>query len=160
MKTLGRRQFLNTTAKVSGAALVGNALLTNGQPRTEKGQPVKVSGHIWVYASKFPPDYDCTPVIEQAFADFQFAGLNGMELMAVNLKQDDAVSRLESLAVQYQVPVTGASLEAPMWNKKKHAAILDQAEALIGRLARLKGKTLGISVGDAGRPKTETELDA
>ena len=160
MKPHNRRQFLATAGCFSLATLLGSPLLAESADKSGNRTAVQVSGHIWVYASKFPPDWDSTPVIEQAFADFQYAGLNGMELMAVNLRQEGAVPRLKSLAEQYRVPITGTSLEAPMWDKTKHAAILEQAEAVIGRLARLNGKTLGISVGDAGRPKTETELDA
>ena len=130
MKTLHSRQFLNSATYLGGAAFLrradGVTLLS-----PDKKKPVKISGHIWVYASKFPPDWDSTPVIEQAFADFHYAGLNGMELMAVNLKRDDAVPRLKALAEQYHVPVTGTSLEAPMWDKTQHAAILEQAEAVM-----------------------------
>ncbi|WP_262511511.1 sugar phosphate isomerase/epimerase family protein [Deminuibacter soli] len=125
-----------------------------------KTQKVKLSGHIWAYASKFPPKWDSTPVIEQAFADFRFAGLDGMELMEVNLRHNDAVAHLGSLAEQYKVPVTGASYNGSMWDSEKHAEILDDAALVISRLQQLGGKTFGVSVGDAGRIKTEAELDA
>jgi hypothetical protein len=42
----------------------------------------------------------------------------------------------------------------------RHFKAQDYYPLGIDRLARLDGKTLGISVGDAGRLKTETELDA
>jgi sugar phosphate isomerase/epimerase len=80
--------------------------------------------------------------------------------MEVNLRHEDAVARLGDLAAKYQVPVTGASYGAAMWDKSKHAAIEADAEMVIGRLHQLNAKTFGVSVGDAGRVKTEQELDA
>jgi sugar phosphate isomerase/epimerase len=160
MKRFNRRQFLTTTSYLAAATMIGNALNVGASERRHKLQQVKVSGHIWVYASKFPPEWDCTPVIEQAFSDFQYAGLDGMELMEVNLRHDDAVSRLKSLTEQYHVPITGASYGADMWNRNKHQTILDDAEIVISRLHQLDGKTLGVSVGDAQHLKTESELDA
>ena len=47
-----------------------------------------------------------------------------------------------------------------MWNRKEHVKIANDAETLITRLAALKGRTLGISVGDAGRKKAPSEFDA
>ncbi|WP_428329343.1 hypothetical protein [Mucilaginibacter sp.] len=65
-----------------------------------------------------------------------------MELMEINLRHDDAVSHLGSLAQQYKVPVTGASYGAPMWDKTKHAQILDDAELVISRLTNWTEKRL------------------
>jgi sugar phosphate isomerase/epimerase len=159
-KAYDRRQFLTTGSFMMAATLLGNTLNVGATVKKYKLQPVKISGHIWVYASKFPPEWDCTPVIEQAFSDFQYAGLDGMELMEVNLRHDDAVSRLKSLAEKYHVPVTGASYGADMWNRDKHPAILEDAEKVLSRLHQLDGKTFGVSVGDAQHIKTESELDA
>ncbi len=88
------------------------------------------------------------------------AGLDGVELMEVVLRHDDAVEHLNRLAKQYNLPVTGASYGAAMWETTKRAEILADVTLVVKRLGQLNGKTLGISVGDAGRPKTEAELDA
>ena len=120
----------------------------------------KISAHIWVYASAFPPNWDATPVLEKVFSDLHMAGLDGVELMEVILRHDDAVERLSRLKKQYNLPVTGASYGAAMWDAGKHAEILADVTLVVKRMGQLGGETLGISVGDAGRAKTEAELDA
>jgi sugar phosphate isomerase/epimerase len=47
-----------------------------------------------------------------------------------------------------------------MWNHDAHQAVLEDADLVITRLARLKGRTLGTSVGAAPKPKTPQQLDA
>jgi len=120
---------------------------------------VPVGAHIWVY-SAHQKDFDATPVLEQVFRELSTAGLDGIELMHGVLLHDDAVERVRALSSRYKLPVIGTSWEAPMWNAAEHDRITAQAETLIGRLAELKGRTLGISVGDARRRKTPAELDA
>lgn len=122
---------------------------------------VPVSGHLWIYASKFPPEtgYDCTPILETIFSDFKYAGINGLELMEAILRHDDAVHKLNELSAKYGVPVTGSSYGAAMWNKNKDTEILEDVDMLTQRLKQVGGKTFGISVGDAGHIKTEDELD-
>jgi sugar phosphate isomerase/epimerase len=160
MKRIDRRQFLAASSYVAAASLLGHAMTVHASESKQKQQRVKLSGHIWVYASKFPPDWDCTPVLEQAFSDFQFAGLDGMELMEVNLRHEDSVSRLKSLSEKYHVPVTGASYGADMWDVKKQQTILEDAEIVLSRLHQLGGETFGVSVGNSGHLKTESELDS
>lgn len=121
---------------------------------------VHLSGHVWVYASKYPPDWDCTPILDQVFQDFKYAGLEGVELMEANLRHDDVVPRLSSLIQKYDIPVTGSSYYGDMWNRSKHQEILEDVELVVERLHALGGSTFGITVGDAGRIKTEAELDA
>jgi sugar phosphate isomerase/epimerase len=120
----------------------------------------KLSAHIWVYASAFPPNWDATSVLEKAFSDLHYAGYDGVELMEVELRHEDAVEHLRQLTKKYQIPVSGASYGAAMWDASKHDEILADATTVISRLGQLQAKTLGISVGDAGHSKTETELDA
>jgi sugar phosphate isomerase/epimerase len=160
MKNLHRRQFLGSAALLTGSFVFANPFSSHASRIIGNRQKILISGHIWVYASKFPQPWDCTPVIEQAFVDFQFAGLNGMELMEVNLRHADAVSHLGALAEKYGVPVTGASYGAAMWDRNKHQEIAQDAEMVIGKLHLLNAKTFGVSVGDAGHVKTEDELDA
>lgn len=120
---------------------------------------VPLFAHLWVYASKFPPDWDARPVLDQAFADLKAAGFAGIELMEVNLRADDSVAMLNKLIQQHGLPVSGTSYHADMWNRERHDAILQDVVLISSRLQELGGKTLGISVGDAGRKKTEGELD-
>jgi sugar phosphate isomerase/epimerase len=107
-----------------------------------------------------PPNWDATPDLEKAFSDLHVAGFDGVELMEVILRHDDAVEHLSRLVKQYNLPVTGASYGAPMWDSTKHPEILSDVTLVVKRLGQLEGKTLGISVGDARRVKTESEPDA
>jgi sugar phosphate isomerase/epimerase len=47
-----------------------------------------------------------------------------------------------------------------MWDGTKQQEILEDVELVVERLHQLGGSTFGITVGDAGRKKTEAELDA
>ena len=75
---------------------------------------VPLSGHLWVYASKFPPDWDCTPILGQVFSDFKYAGLEGVEMMESVLRHVDVVSRVGDLIQTHGIPVTGTSYNAAM----------------------------------------------
>lgn len=150
-----RRRFLQTSATFGGAAFLGNFLAAcSGSSR------VRVNGHLWIYASKFPPDWDSTPVLEQVFSDFKYAGIEGVELMEVNLRHGDAVSRLKDLIDKYKIPVTGTSYNAAMWDKTQHREILEDVELVVGRLNQVGGTNFGITVGNARRKKSEEDLDA
>jgi sugar phosphate isomerase/epimerase len=80
--------------------------------------------------------------------------------MDTALRHADVVPRVRDLSRRYSLPVIGASYQAPMWNREKHAEIIEDARAVIGRIAEVGGHTLGTSVGDARRKKTAAELDA
>jgi len=155
-----RRGFLKMSA-LSLAGMILPATFTK-QAFAEVLAPfkAKLSAHIWVYASNHPPNYDATPDLEKIFSDLHLAGYDGVELMEVMLRHDDAVEHLRRLQKQYNLPVTGASYGAALWDESKHAEILPDVTLVVKRLGQLKAKTLGISVGDAGRAKTEAELDA
>lgn len=144
------------TSSRLGAALATAGLFSGFALRKK----VRVSGHLWIYASKFPPNWDSTPVLEQVFSDFKYAGIGGVELMEVNLRHDDAVKRLRELMDKYRIPVTGTSYNGQMWNKDQHSKIFDDASMVIDRLSQLGGVNLGITVGNARRKKSEEELDA
>jgi sugar phosphate isomerase/epimerase len=118
-----------------------------------------VGAHPWVYAASLP-GYDITPVLDRIFADFSYAGVDGVELMDTAMRHADVVPRVRDLSRRYNLPVIGASYQAPMWNRERHAEILEDARAVIGRIAEVGGHTLGASVGDARRTKTAVELDA
>lgn len=154
-----RRKFLKNSALFGGATLAGSIFpssLFGSSPCMDK---VALSGHVWVYASQYPPNWDCTPILEQVFRDFNVAGLEGIEFMESNLRHSDIVEVAGSLSEKYNVPVTGTSYSAAMWDKNQHHKILDDVEVVLERLNQLKGSTFGITVGDAGRIKTNEELD-
>ncbi len=153
-----RRDFVRNSLSLIGSALAGSALLNRGQ--SQAGRSVQVSGHLWVYASRYPPDWDSTPILEQVFSDFQYAGIAGLELMEVNLRHNDFVQRAKDLIGKYNVLVTGTSYSGDMWNRAEHSKILDDVNLVLERLHDVGGETFGITVGDAGRIKTEDELDA
>jgi sugar phosphate isomerase/epimerase len=118
-----------------------------------------VAAHPWVYAAPLP-GYDFTPVLEQIFQDLSWAGFDALELMERVLRHDDAVERIGALSQKYKLPIIGTSYDGPMWDRSKHAQILDDAGVVIERLAKLGGRTMGTSVGDARHKKTDAELDA
>lgn len=117
----------------------------------------KISAHMWVYASAYPPPYDGTPALERAFRDLHLAGYDGIEIMEVVLRHDDAVEHLSRLMQQYELPVTGSSYGAALWDRNQHAEILADVTGVVKRLSQLKGQTLGVSVGNAKRVKTDAE---
>ncbi|HEY6979168.1 MAG TPA: sugar phosphate isomerase/epimerase family protein [Chitinophagaceae bacterium] len=148
-----RRKFIAiTSAAATATALPAYAF--------NKKIKVPVYAHLWVYASRYPPDWDCTPILDDVFSDLKYAGLEGVELMEVLLRHNDAVSRLSDLIHKYELPVTGTSYYGDMWNKNEHEKILKDIELVVERLHVVGGTMLGITVGDAKRVKTEEELDA
>ena len=156
-----RRRFIKTSG-YGAAAIAGSGLLSESLYADVAGNKntVPLSGHLWVYASKYPPEWDCTPILDQVFSDFKYAGMEGLEVMEANLRHPDAVAHFKELIQKYELPVTGSSYNGEMWNKAKKQVILDDISLIIDRLHQLGASTLGITVGDAGRKKTEDELDA
>jgi sugar phosphate isomerase/epimerase len=155
-----RRGFLKKSAMYLAGMLLPAKFANQALAEDLAPFKPKISAHIWVYASAYPPNWDATPALENAFRDLHVAGFDGVELMEVILRHDDAVEHLGRLQKQYELPVTGSSYGAPMWDATKHSEILSDVTLVVKRLGQLQGKTLGISVGDAGRVKTESELDA
>lgn len=150
-----RRDFIKTTGTVAVSSFIANNLFAAGD-----ANKVPVYAHLWVYASRYPPDWDCTPILDDVFSDLKYSGLEGVELMEVLLRHDDAVIRLNDLIHKHQLPVTGTSYYGNMWNKDEHQKILEDVELVLERLHAVGGTMFGITVGDAGRIKTEDELDA
>lgn len=156
-----RRQFLRHSGLLVGGALLMEACAGKALKGSTSTRPA-VNGHLWVYASKFPPDWDVTPNLETVFADFSYAGIEGVELMESTLRKDDSVSRINAFIKKYNLPVAGTSygVGLNMWDVSDHQKILDDIIIVLPRLRQVNGKRLGISVGDARRAKTERELDA
>lgn len=149
-----RRRFI----KISSLALASTVSLPL-LARLPLAGRYRISAHLWVYASGFPPDWNSNPIMEQIFSDLRYAGLDGVELMEVNLRDPAAVKKLRQLINQYNFPVTGTSYGAHMWNRELHAGIVRDVELVTANLAEVNGKTFGISVNTPGRIKTEKELD-
>lgn len=153
---ISRRGFLKKSGLISLSPFL---LPFTGKSLKPSAAKPEVYGHLWVYASQFPPDWDSTPIIEEIFQDFVYAGIEGIEIMDANLRNPSIVPLLRRLVDQYHIPVIGASYYADMWNRDLHAKIKKDAELVISRLGEVGGTRLGITVGDARRLKTERELD-
>ena len=121
--------------------------------------PVRVGAHLWVFAAK-QPGYDATPVLDDVFAEIGKAGVDGIELMNLVLLHDGAVERIRELSKRHRLPVIGSSWGAALWDRAQHPEALAGVKTVIERLQAVGGRTLGISVGDAKRNKTEPEFDA
>jgi sugar phosphate isomerase/epimerase len=161
ISTVSRRHFLAS----AGASAVSLTVLSpkllwaaEAKGSTSPGKKVVVGGHPWVYAATRPKN-DITPVLPTIFADMSYAGLDGIELMHTALRPEDAVERIGELSRKHHLPVIGMSFGGAFWNRAQHQAVLEDAELLIPRLAKLGGRTLGTSVGPAPKRKTEQELD-
>ncbi|MBL7698697.1 MAG: sugar phosphate isomerase/epimerase [Chitinophagaceae bacterium] len=148
-----RRDFIKKAGLASLALQVQN-------PFPIPGAKVQVCAHIWVYASRYPPNWDCTPILDEVFGDLSYAGYAGVEIMEPILGHNDSVERLKELQQKYSLPVIGTSYGGKMYLRNEHQQIVEDVELVTERLSQVGGKQLGISVGDAGRKKTEEELDA
>ena len=162
LRSMSRRRFVASTLGAISAAQRAALVAAGADPTATLAQPAKkimVGAHLWVYAAT-QPGYDPMPVMEDVFADVNAAGLDCLELMHIALRHKDAVERIGALIRKYKLPVIGTSFDGPMWDREKHAAIYDDAETVIARLAALGGRTLGVGVGAAPKPKTDGQLDA
>ncbi len=157
---ISRREFLKTAVIAATAAGAGRALGAGSAPTQRR---IVVGAHPWVYAAT-QPNYDVTPVLPQVFADFAYAGVEGIELMHTALQPDDAVARIGALSREHRLPVIGTSFGAAIWDRAQHPAVIESAELVVARIAALGGRTLGTSVGriPGGQPprKTPAQLDA
>jgi sugar phosphate isomerase/epimerase len=157
-----RRRFLGSTVALLATG-AGADLLRAADAKSSAPAKVVVGAHPWVYAAR-QPRHDITPVLPEIFADMQYAGLDGIELMHTALLPDDAVERLEALSQKHKLPIIGTSFGGAMWDRAQHATVLAEAEKIVPRLAKLGGRTLGTSVGAVkwGQKirKTDAQLDA
>jgi sugar phosphate isomerase/epimerase len=159
---LSRADFIRRASAVLGGTILMNTPLAAafGQPKKSAG--VKVFAHLWVYASKYPPHWDCFENLDNVFADLSFAGIEGVEIMENILRHEDALSRLQKLSKKYDLPVSGSSygIGRTFSDAAQHLAIEEDIKYIVPILRKLHAKTLGISVGGVNRKKTEKELDA
>jgi len=123
-----------------------------------KKKKVIVGAHPWVYAATQPKN-DIYTILDNIFADMKYAGMDGIELMHTALRPPDAVERISLLSDKHQLAIIGTSFSGRMWDRTRHDAIMSDAELVITNLAKLGGRTLGTSVGNARGTKTEEQLD-
>ncbi|HVG40549.1 MAG TPA: sugar phosphate isomerase/epimerase [Chitinophagaceae bacterium] len=152
-----RRKFIKTSGSLTGTLMLSG--LFHESCFAEKNVTVKIDAHLWVYASRYPPNWDCTPILDEVFRDIKYAGYDGIEIMESILKHEDSVNGLNSLVQKYDLPVTGTSYYGDMWNKNQQQHIVEDLELVVERLHLAGGKNIGLTVGDAERIKTENELD-
>jgi sugar phosphate isomerase/epimerase len=160
--TTSRRHFLQQSSILLGGTMLMDSCVSQSLMNSAKSNKIKVNAHLWVYASKFPPNWDCTPNLETVFSDLSYAGIDGVEVMESVLRYDDSVTRINGFIKKYNLPVSGSSYGVGfnMWDVNQHQKILADIKIVVPRLSQVGGKTFGISVGDAKRLKTEKELDA
>ena len=144
-------QSLSTVMILAGSA---NSLLSS----CTKKKKVIVGAHPWVYAATQPKN-DIYTILDNIFADMKYAGMDGIELMHTALRPPDAVERISLLSDKHQLAIIGTSFSGRMWDRTRHDAIMSDAELVITNLAKLGGRTLGTSVGNARGTKTEEQLD-
>ncbi|MEJ7830862.1 MAG: sugar phosphate isomerase/epimerase, partial [Segetibacter sp.] len=114
-----RRTFIKRSgALIGGVALMDACAFASPSGKTK----TKVNAHLWVYASRYPPNWDSTPNLEAVFSDLSYAGISGVELMEINLRHEDAEKNLSKLAKKYNLPVSGTSYGAGshMWVEAQH----------------------------------------
>ena len=150
-----RRDFLALLAAATSAC----SNPETSQPPATEAPEVLVGAHPWVYAAT-RPNHDIYGILDQIFPDMAGAGMAFIELMHTALEPDDAVARIGELSAKHNLLVIGTSYSASMWNREEHTQILDHAGRMIERLHALGARTIGTSVGNARRLKTEEELDA
>lgn len=157
---VSRRQFLgSTTAMLAAGGYAASLLAAETAPSTGR---VVVGGNPWVYASKLPRN-DITPELPAIFADMQYAGLDGIELMPIVLQSKETFEQVGELSQKHHLPIIGSSFapkKGSMCDRAKHAEILEDAELVVPRLAKLGGRTLGTSVGQIKGKKTPEQFDA
>lgn len=161
-KINSRRHFLQRAFATITA--IGTTSITKAEVSSDKKscqtymKKVIVGAHPWVYAAT-QPNHDITPILKCIFSDMSYAGMDGIELMHTALRPKDSVENISKLSQTYKLPIIGTSFGGNMWDSNKHDSILKDAEIVVGRLAKLGGRTLGTSVGHTGKIKTQAQLD-
>jgi len=159
IKTNNRRHFLKSVSLATGSLMAGSYLQQAFASTNQAAKPVNVYAHLWAYASHYPPDWDCTPILDDVFSDLKYAGYAGIEVMEPILKHEGGVDRLKQLIAKHHIPVSGTSYYGDMWDKAQQQKILEDLENVLERLHAVRGTMIGLTVGDAKRMKTEAELD-
>ena len=158
-RNYSRRKFLKTSGAVTGALMLSGLTTKSCFAEQNLKSKVPVDAHLWVYASRYPPEWDCTPILDEVFSDIKYAGFDKIELMESVLKHEGSVQRINDLVHKYNLPVTGTSYNGNMWDKDQQQHVLEDIEMVIEKLHLTGGTMIGLTVGDAKKIKTEAELD-
>src|SRR5687767_11743837 len=90
-----RRSFLKNSSYLTGGAVFSNLIACAG--KIPGGNEVPLYAHLWVYASRYPRNWDCTPILDEVFSELKYAGLQGVEMMEIHFRHDDIVARLKDI---------------------------------------------------------------
>jgi sugar phosphate isomerase/epimerase len=151
MTEKNRREFLALVPALAGYCATGPC---------RAAEKILVGGHPYIYTqhrAELPRD---VPLIEQAFSDMSYAGLDGIELGGEELRAADSVAYIRGLMNKHNLRVIAAGFTGPMCDPGRHAAMLERATTEAGRLAELGGHTLSVSVPQIRTKKTPEQLDA
>lgn len=119
-----RRQFLGSATALLAAGTSAASLWAAETQTSAAKKKIVVGADPWVYAATLP-NRDITPVLPAIFADMEYAGMEGIELMPIVLQPVDAVQRIGELSQKHHLPIIGALFEGKMFDRTKHAAILE-----------------------------------
>lgn len=153
-----RREFLAKTSLSLMAAVLTQSGIALASTATKNAGNIKVGAHVWVYAST-QPGFDVSPILDRIFSDVAYAGFDGVETMQHPLKSQHSTKQIGELIEKYKIALIGTSYSADMWDKTKRNQIYEEVDLVMSNLASVKGRTFGVTVGNAGRAKTEEELD-
>ncbi len=135
MKPNNRRSFIKKTGLILAATSMVPAHIFGTSAGFDDVKKVPINAYLWVYASKFMPNWDCSPILDTVFSDLNDAGIHGLELMEANLRHDNSVKNLNDLLqeVTFLSDLLFFSFFPPF--------------PFLSRLKAVDGKTFGISVG-------------
>lgn len=154
-----RRQFIRNTSLSLLAMTALPQVKSVSLPSVDAHEKITTGAHVWVYAST-QPGYDVSPILSQIFSDIAFAGFDGVETMEQPLRSDVYTKQIGELIDKHGIKLIGSSYGADMWNKDKQNQIYEDVDLVFSNMAKLGGKTFGVSVGEpSGRKKTEKEFD-
>jgi len=99
-KAKPRKKFYQKTGLILAATSIVPTHIFGTSAGFDDVKKVPINAHLWVYASKFMPNWDCSPILDTVFSDLNDAGIHGLELMEANLRHDNSVKNLNDL-LQY-----------------------------------------------------------
>ena len=156
---MDRRKFIQNTSLSLLALSLAQRGISSEKNQIQEKKRIVVGAHVWVYASTLP-GYDVSPALEQIFSDISYAGFDGVETMQHPLRSPVYTNQIKELIEKYRIKLIGTSYSGEMWDKDKHNQIYEDVENIFSNMARVGGRTFGVSVGEPeGREKTNKEFD-
>ena len=124
--SLNRREFLAIVPAMAAVSATGLGAET-------AAKTIPVGAHPDVYSQHRDELRQDVPLIEQIFSDMSYAGLDGIELFgAGDLYAKGGAARIRELMKKYNLPVIGMSYSGPMWDRERHAAMIEQGARTSG----------------------------